>query len=131
MTKITKFFLVGLTLLLLHADRVLAWSDDVLVKVYGAHKTACTATAVAATGDNKAGPFSTGYYMVYAYTSSTDFTGVAMKCIQGGSSITVDSVEGVKFAAGEKQIWEFKSGANYISCQTGSGSAVYDVCIQQ
>jgi hypothetical protein len=120
-----KWFLLGLFLI----GSAYA-ADSYLVKIYGQHRSACTATSVAATGDNRSGPFAAGLYLIYAYTSSSDFTGVSMKCIQGNSSVTVDSTEGVKFAAGEKQIWTLVT-SDYISCQTGSGSAVYDVCKQE
>lgn len=120
-------------LVLLTFGNAFAVSDLTLRKSYGAHTTACTATAVASTNDNRSGPYpvvnGSGLYLVYGYTSANDFTGVAIKCLQGDSSVTVDSVEGVKISSGEKQIWTFSN--NYISCQTGSGSGYYDVCLME
>lgn len=99
-----------------------------LTDIYSAHTAVCTATALAATGHNRSGPYTGGLYLVYGYTSATDFTGAAMKCLQGTSAVTVNAVEGVKFTVGEKQQWIFKGDNTYISCQTGSGTGVYDVC---
>lgn len=107
-------------------------ADKTLASVYGSHITACTATAVASTNANRSGPYKAGaLYLIYGYTSATDFTGIGIKCIQGGSSVTVASQEGKKLAAGEKQVWTFPAGNLYISCQTGSGSGYYDVCLME
>ena len=105
--------------------------NSIFGSVYGAHTSECTSTTMDATNANVAGPFVAGkLYMIYGYTSSVDFTGVAMKCIQGPVSVTVNAKEGMKFTAGEKQIWIFKTNQTYISCQTGSLTGVYDVCKQ-
>ena len=103
--------------------------DRTMAAVHGAQLEACTATAVASTNVNRSGPYTAGaMYLVYGYTSATDFTGIGIKCIQGPSSVTVASVEGRKISAGEKQVLTFRTGNLYISCQTGSGSGYYDVC---
>lgn len=98
-------------------------------KVYSGHSTVCTATAVATTGTNRVGPLSSGYYQIYGYVSATDFSGLAIKCLMGDSSVTVNSVNGIKLSSGEKQIWYVGAGT-YISCQTGTGTGFYDVCKQ-
>ena len=107
-------------------------ADKTLAKVYGSHLTACTATAVDSTNPNRVGPLTAGAsYMIYGYTSASDFTGVAIKCLQGTVAVTVEAAEGVKMAGGEKQIWLVQGANTYISCQTGSGSGYYDVCMME
>jgi hypothetical protein len=99
-----------------------------LVHSYGSHNAVCTQTAVGSTNANRATMTTPGLYEVYGYTSSTDFTGVAIKCLQGGASVTVNAVEGTKIPAGAHVQWRFDAGSLSISCQTGSGSGFYDVC---
>lgn len=105
-------------------------AEWILNQAYASHPTVCTATAVDSTNANQVGPLTAGKsYLIYGYVSATDFTGVAIKCLQGNSSVTVNAKAGVKFTAGEKQIWYITNDYKYISCQTGSGTGFYDVCV--
>lgn len=98
-------------------------------QIYGAFTTACTQTAVTSTGANRTvALMANRRYVIYGYTSSSDFTGIAIKCLQGGSDVTVAGAEGKKIPAGSQDIWWIPASATYISCQTGSGSGFYDVC---
>jgi hypothetical protein len=117
-----------LVLSLLVATGAFAASDDTIKAVYGPHVSECTTTAVASTNANLSGPFTAGkLYLIYGYTSATDFTGIGIKCLQGTSAVTVASKNGVKIPAGGTG-WYFYGTGLYLSCQTGTGSGYYDVC---
>jgi hypothetical protein len=104
-------------------------AGQVLTQVYGSFTTACTQTAVSTAGANRVtGLTPKRRYVVYAYVSSGSFSGIAMKCIQGSGTIDVTGVNGKKIYAGQQEIWFVQGGNTAISCQTDTGSGVYDVC---
>ena len=104
-------------------------SAEVLETVYSSTTVACQQSAVASTGTNTITVTKNGYYEIKGYVSNTDFSGLAIKCLQGGTTVTVNSVNGFKIPAGDSEIRLFAGGSRSISCQTGSGSGYYDVCL--
>ena len=120
---------IVLSILLFSAPALAQQSvEKIFNGVYGRHTSACTQQTVASTGTNIITVSTHGLYEIYAYVSSTDFTGIAIKCLQGDSTVTVAGVEGTKIPANAHVYWRFGPGYYTISCQTGSETGVYDVC---
>lgn len=69
-------------------------------------------------------------YVIYGYNTA-DFSGLAIKCIQGTSTVDVTGQQGKKIFAGTQEVWLIQGGNTAISCQTATGSGVYDVCLLQ
>ena len=109
---------------------VSAFAFDTLGSVYGGGTTVCQQSSVDSTNANPITVPKSGLYEVRGYVSNTDFTGVAIKCLQGSSSVTVNGVNGWKVAAGASVVRFFGGGKLTISCQTGSSAGYYDVCYQ-
>lgn len=103
---------------------------DTIGSVYSSGTTVCSSSAVETTGTNRITVTNSGYYEIFAYTAADDYAGVAVKCLQGDATVTVDSVNGWKVAAGASKIRYFGGGSKSISCQTPTGSGFYDVCFQ-
>jgi len=100
---------------------------DTLASVYSSATTVCTQSAVSTTGANLITVTKPGYYEIMGYVLA-DYTGLAMKCLQGGATVTVNAVNGWKMPSGSSKIRYFGGSSMSISCQTPTGSGYYDVC---
>lgn len=116
-----------------------AQSSQMWENIYGPIRTSCTTKAsVATTGTNTTVDFTAyigKYVTIYGHDGAG--AGVAVKCLQGASTVDVGTLTGCASGgtcaafdifANQKEIVKIQYGATYFSCRTFTGTANVTVC---
>lgn len=129
MKKIVFFMTLMLTL------NVFGQSAALFETIYGPLQTGCIQTSVTTSGANRSVQLTNGKrYLLYGVDSTAGMNGATIRCIQGGSTIDVNSIGGslvgfVVFSS-QQTVIQVRSSANaFVSCISQAATQKYELCV--